>query len=202
VPVCPLRRLSDVQASLTEAENLFRKGVTLGDEGKWAEASESFSAAVAADLNHSGASCRLGFAEYKKAGKHCEASFEPLTRCLELNPTTDSAAYVNLAGVLRYVRRDVDGAERLLRSALELDPGSPNAHGVLSELLEQERGDLDGAITEMEDCLRCGGIPGFEGEACLASLNEKKRKAHHVEVHIYIPEGSRTTALISIWERV
>ena len=173
-----------VQASLIEAENLFRKGVTLGDEGKWAEASESLSAAVAADLNHSDASCRLGFAEYKKAGKSCDASFEPYTRCLELNPT-DTTAHINLAGELRTVRRDVDGAERLLRSALKLDPWSPYAYALLSELLELERGDLDGAIAELESCLRCGGIPGWDGKANLVSLKEKKTKARHAEVRAH-----------------
>jgi hypothetical protein len=45
-------------------------------------------------------------------------------------------------------------------------------------LLEQERGDLDGAIAEMESCLRVGGVPGFDGEAKLVSLRGKKTKAY------------------------
>ena len=185
-----------VQASLAEAESLFKKGVALGDEGKWAEAVVSFSAAVAADLNHSGASCQLAFAEYKKAGEHCNASIEPYTRCLQHNPT-NVTAHVNLAGVLRTVRRDVDEAERLLRRALELDPGCPYAHGLLSELLEQERGDLDGAITELESCLGCGGIPGWDGEANLVSLKEKKAKAHHAEVRTSIHPTTRVFCFVS-----
>ena len=177
---------------------LSKQGSALGEEGKWDEAAASFRAAVVADPTHN-AWCYLGFAEFNNAGEHCEASFEPYTRCLQYNPT-DIAAHINLAGVLRFARRDVDGAERLFRTALELDPESPDAHGHLSLLLEQERGDLDGAIAEMEGFLRCGGISGFDGEAKLVSLKEKtkkidtrlrtyhvslkekKTKAHHAEV--------------------
>ena len=142
----------------------------------------SFNAVVSAKSNHRTASCRLGFAEHNKAGKHCEVSFEPYTWCLELN-LTNVAAHINLSGVLRDVRKDVDGTERLLRSAFELDPQSPNTRGHISFLLEQ-RGDLDGAIVQMEGCLRYGGIPGFDGEA-LVSLKEKKRKA---EVRVATPK--------------
>ena len=166
-----------MQTSLAEAEDLFKDGVALSEEKKWAQAVLSFNAAVSADLNHRGASCQLGFAEYNNAGKHCEASFEPYTRCLQHDPT-NVAVYINLAGVLLHVRRDVDGAERLLRSALELDPESPDAHGHLSLLLVQERGDLDGAIAEMENCMRVGGVPGFDGEAKLVSLKGMKTKAY------------------------
>jgi hypothetical protein len=144
--VCLPRCLSGAQASLVEVDNLFKEEIALGEQGKWAEAVVSFNAVVSA--NHRTASCRLGFAEHNKAGEHCEASFEPYTRCLELNPT-NVAAHINLSGVLRDVRKDVDGTERLLRSALELDPQSPNTRGHISFLLEQ-RGDLDGAIVEME----------------------------------------------------
>ena len=80
-------------------------------------------------------------------------------RCLKLNPT-DPVAHTNLASVLRYVRRGVDNAERMLRRALEIDPDYPNAHCKLSGLLLQERGDLDGSIKQMEEYNRCGGISG------------------------------------------
>ena len=190
LPFCPPRCLSDVQASLADVDTLFKEGFALGEEGKWDEAVVSFRAAVVADPDCN-AWCHLGFAEYNKAGKHCEASFEPYVRCLQHEPT-NVGAHINLAGVLRDVRRDVDGAERLLRSALELDPESPIAHGHLSLLLEQERGDLDGAIAEMKNCLRCGGdFPGldfgFDGEAKLVSLKEKKTKAHHAVVRVSSP---------------
>ena len=164
-----------VQASPTEAEKFFKQGVALGEAAKWDEAAVSLRAAVMPDPTYN-AWCYLGLAEDKNAGKYCEASLEPHMRCFQRTPT-DIGAHINLAGVLLHVRRDVDGAERLLRSALELDPGSPNAHGHLSELLEQERGDLDGAIAEMEGFLRFGGIPGFDGEAKLVWLKEKKTKA-------------------------
>ena len=165
-----------VQASPTEAEKFFKQGVALGEAAKWDEAAVSLRAAVMPDPTYN-AWCYLGLAEDKNAGKYCEASLEPHMRCFQHTPT-DIGAHINLAGVLLHVRRDVDGAERLLRSALELDPGSPNAHGHLSELLEQERGDLDGAIAEMEGFLRFGGIPGFDGEAKLVSLKVMKTKAY------------------------
>ena len=165
-----------VRASHTEAEKIFKQGAALGEEGKWDEAAVLIRAGLVADPTYN-AWCYLGFAEFNNAGEYCEASVEPYTRCLQHNPTV-IAAHINLAVLLLHVRRDVDGAERLFRSALELDPESPDAHGHLSLLLVQERGDLDGAIAEMENCMRVGGVPGFDGEAKLVSLKGMKTKAY------------------------
>ena len=174
-----------VRASHTEAEKIFKQGAALGEEGKWDEAAVLIRAGLVADPTYN-AWCYLGFAEFNNAGEYCEASVEPYTRCLQHNPTV-IAAHINLAVLLLHVRRDVDGAERLFRSALELDPESPDAHEHLSLLLEQERGDLDGAIAEMEGLLRCGENPGFNGEAKLVSLKEKKTKAQHAVVRTSPP---------------
>ena len=174
IPLCAM------QVSLAEAETLLKEGSALGDKGEWAEAVVLLRAAVVV-CPECNTWCLVGFAEDKIAGDYCEASVEPYTRCLQHNPTS-LGAHTNLAAVLLHVRRDVDEAERLLRSALDLDPESPDAHAHFSELLEKERGDLDGAIAAMESCLRFGGIPGWDGEAKLVWLKEKKMKAEEVRV--------------------
>ena len=106
----------------------------------------------------------------------CEASIEPFERCLALDPT-DAGVHNKLAFVLWKVRSDVAGAERLFRRAIELEATksrSASTHWQLSELLEEERGDLDGAIGEMEEFERLGGMFGVDGTQRIAKLTEKK----------------------------
>ena len=52
----------------------------------------------------------------------CEASYEPYTRCIALDPK-HALAHNNLGArqPLKDVRKDYDGAEKMYRKAIELD---------------------------------------------------------------------------------
>ena len=103
------------------------------------EAVGAYRAAANLDLNMSGARFSLGFAEYwKNGGKPCEASFEPYSRCIALDPK-HAMAHRNLGVVLQHVRKDYDGAEAMYRKAIELDPKHAKAHCNLGIVLDEVR---------------------------------------------------------------
>ena len=58
-----------------------------------------------------------------------------------------------LRGVLQYGLHDYPAAEEISRQLIRIDPERAGEHCVLSSLLER-RGDVDGAIVEMETCIR------------------------------------------------
>ena len=97
----------------------------------------------------------------------------PYTRCIALDPK-HAAAHNNLGRVMQYVRKDYDGAEKMYRKATELDPKYPNPYWDLSLILENQKNDIPGAVKLMEECVRLGGIPGWnDGKDRLATLRAK-----------------------------
>ena len=95
----------------------------------------------------------LGDAYFWQNGT-CEASYEPYTRCIALDPK-NALAHGNLGSVLQYVRKDYDGAERHYRKAIELDPKA-YACWNLSLILENQKNDIPGAVKLVEECVRLG----------------------------------------------
>ena len=108
----------------------------------------------------------------QRDGKRSEASYEPYTRCIALDPK-HAMAHNNLGVLLKDVRKDYDGAERHYRKAIELNPKNAHAHRNLSIILEEQKNDIPGAIKLMEECIRLGGVPGVDNEQRLASLRAK-----------------------------
>ena len=108
----------------------------------------------------------------QRDGKLSEASYEPYTRCIALDPK-HAKAHNNLGALLKNVRKDYDGAERHYRKAIELDPKQTAAHRNLSLILEYQKNDIPGAIKLVEECIRLGGVPGRDCEQDLARLRAK-----------------------------
>ena len=170
------QRLTRLRAKLAAAKSpaaWYSEGLALKKEKKWPEAVAAFQNCVALDANHSKAWFWLGQSYYLQNGsKNCEASYEPYTRCIALDPK-NALAHGNLGSVLQYVRKDYDGAERHYRKAIELDPKA-YACWNLSLILEKQKNDIPGAVKQMEEYVRLGGIPGWnDGKERLATLRAK-----------------------------
>ena len=85
-----------------------------------------------------------------------------------------AVAHKNLGNLLRDVRRDYEGAEEMYREATALDPKCPNPYWDLSRILEKQKNDIAGAVKQMEEFVRLGGIPGWnDGKGNLARLRAK-----------------------------
>ena len=151
-----------------DAAACYSEGMARKKEKKWPEAIAALRRCVDLDANHSSAWFELGYAFEQRDGKLSEASYEPYTRCIALDPS-DAVAHNNLASVLADVRKDYDGAEKLYRKAIELDPKQTNACWNLSDILERQRNDIPGAIEAMEEYIRRGN-PDNDGEQELARL--------------------------------
>ena len=126
--------------------------------------------------------CAIGMAEMAKNGnKPCEAAHDPLKRCVELDPNC-AVAQSALGDVLLYVRKDDVRAEEHFRAALRLDPNCAPAHRGLAAIFHK-RGDLDGAIRAMRDCVEATGDSKDRAHldkdrAHLEKLLAQKRTAH------------------------
>ena len=152
------------------------EGSALQAEGKHDEAVVALRAAVKAEPRMSNAWFSLGYAEYLKAGgKSSEEEIEAHEHCIALDPKNRDA-HICLGLALQNVRKDYDGAVRMYEKTIELDKDFPNAHYNLSKILEQQYDNLTGAVGEMEEFVRCGGIPGFSFEDGMQRLEELKTK--------------------------
>ena len=182
--VSPARRRPS-EDDVREARALYAEGERHRRAKKWPEAVEALRRCVELDPSHSQAWCELGWAYYAQNGMtHCEAEYEPYTRCIALDPT-HAIAHGNLALFLQKVRKDYDGAERMYRKAIELNPKQKYVHFNLSQILERQR-DIPGAIKLMEEYVRLGGRPGIrDGKDRLASLRRK------LEVRVLYDEALR-----------
>ena len=96
----------------------------------------------------------LGDAYFWQNGT-CEASYEPYTRCIALDPK-NAFAHHNLGSLLHKVRKDYDGAEKMYRKAIRLDSRIPAPRWNLSKILEDQRNDISGAVKLVEECIRLG----------------------------------------------
>ena len=76
-------------------------------------------------------------------------------------------------GVLLDDREDDVQAEAMYRKAIELDPKQTAARWNLSCILDEQKNDTPGAIKQMEEYVRRGGFPGFDGKKRLAKLRAK-----------------------------
>lgn len=123
---------------------LLAEGAALGVQSKWTEAIVAYRECIKLDPEMSQAWFALGYAYFNQNGrKNCEAQIEPYTRCIALNPS-NATAYSNLGNALDEIE-DYDGAEKMYRKAIALDPKYSNAHYALGILLKNVRRDYDGA---------------------------------------------------------
>ena len=84
-------------------------------------------------------------------------------------------AYVNLGTLLEGERRDVDGAEKAYRAAIEADPGDADTHCNLGALLCDKRQDVDGAEKAFRTAIEAD--PGYAGAYTnLGILLEKRAR--------------------------
>ena len=151
-----------------------------GDENmkqeKWDEALAAFRAAVEKDPEMSKAWYGIGMAEMgRNGGQPCEAAHDPFKRCVELDPN-NAKAHFGFGDVLLYVRQDDVRAEEHFRAATRLDPNCGPAHRGLADILHK-RGDLDGAIRAMRDCVETGGGSDDHDRRGLEMLLAEKRTA-------------------------
>ena len=77
--------------------------------------------------------------------------------------------------MLEYVRKDYDGAEKMYRKAIELDPRNAYPCWYLSTLLEDHKNDIPGAIEATEEYIRRGD-PDNDGEERLEKLRAKLKQ--------------------------
>ena len=150
------------------------EGMEFIKQKKWDEALAALRAAVEIDPEMSTAWCAIGVAEImKNGGRPCEAAHDPFKRCVELDPN-HVGAHCGLGGVLLRVRNDAVRAEEHIRAVLRLDPKHANAHRILASIF-QNRGDLDGTIGAMRDCVAVTG--GTQDRADLEKFLAQKRTA-------------------------
>jgi hypothetical protein len=72
--------------------------------------------------------------------------------------------------------QDIDGAVQVYRTAVDCGPKQAYAHRRLSTLLEEEKGDIGGAIQAEEGYIRAGNPEG-DGEQCLQHLHRLRLRA-------------------------
>ena len=153
--VSPARRRPS-EDDMREARALYAEGERHRRAKKWPEAVEALRRCVELDPSHSEGWFELGYAyNQQNGGNSCEASYEPYTRCIALDPK-NAAAHGNLGSVLQTVRKDYDGAEKMYRKAIELDPKHTHARRNLSIILEEQKNDIPGAVKLVEECVRLG----------------------------------------------
>ena len=158
----------------SSARAAFDKGQAFFKQERWDEALAAYRAAVEKDPEMSDAWYSIGVAEVKKnGGQPCEAAHDPFERCVELDPR-NASAHCALGNVLLIVRKDDVRAEEHYRAATRLDRNCAPAQGGLADILHT-RGDLDGAIRAMRDCVEAGGGP--DARARLDALLAEKRTA-------------------------
>ena len=141
--VSPARRRPS-EDDVREARALYDEALRHKRAKKWPEAIAALRRCVEMDPSHSQAWFELGYAYDNQNGsyKATEASYEPYTRCIALDPK-NAAAHNNLANILWKVRKDYDGAERYYRKVIELTP-TASRYNNLGTLLNARK-DYDGA---------------------------------------------------------
>merc|ERR1711904_277743 len=88
--------------------------------------------------------------------------------------SNNKVAHKNLGNLLKGVRKDYEGAEKMYREAVALDPTYPDPYWDLSQILENQKNDIPGAVKLMEEYVDLGGIPGWnDGKYRLAKLRAK-----------------------------
>ena len=141
--VSPARRRPS-EGDVREARTLYDEGLRHKRAKKWPEAIAALRRCVELDPSQSEAWFWLGYTYYEQnGGEPCEASYEPWTRCIALDPR-NAVAHTNLGNVLMNVRKDFSGAERQYRKALELGP-TATRYNNLGIVLRQVRKDYDAA---------------------------------------------------------
>lgn len=118
-------------------------------EGRFAEAADLYTAAVASDSEDVSAILGLG-AALRGLGQY-EASEREIRRALRMTPGSAEVHYQ--LGLTLYRRGVYAAATSELRQAGELDPGHAPARLLLGEAFNQ-MGDADAAIRALEDVTR------------------------------------------------
>ena len=134
-PAEPAAEASPAERRRLQAAKSYSEGLAWKNEKKWPIAVAAFQYCVALDANHSSAWFELGL----RLDESSEAQIEAYQRCIALDPK-DAAAHNNLGNVLKNVRKDYDGAEKLFRKAIEICPTALRCNN-LATLLKDVRKD-------------------------------------------------------------
>jgi Flp pilus assembly protein TadD len=140
-----LARPGDASAHFALAE-------TLGEEGKWSEASAQYAAVISSEPDDAAAHNDLALA-LRKSGD-LDGAIREYHRALAIDPSR-AAVHDNL-GVALSQKGDVNGAAAEFHEAVRQDPADSEAHNNLGSMLEQQH-DLEGAIREYRQALALGG---------------------------------------------
>ena len=116
--VSPARRHAS-EDDVRWARALFNEGMRHCENKRWPEAVAALQKCVALDANHSKAWCELGYALEQRDGKLSEASYEPYTRCIALDPKQTCARW-NLSVILEEQKHDIPGAVKLMEECVHL----------------------------------------------------------------------------------
>ena len=149
----------------------YDEGEAFYEQHKWDGALASYRAAVDIDPEMSEAWHGIAAAEFRKnGGTPCEAMYEPVMRCIALDP--DNADAHQLLGAVRVLRGDLEGAEESYLDAKRLDPHCAVIRMDFAVFLHM-RGRLDDAIDEARECIRPGA--NDSGTKLLAKLIAEKQ---------------------------
>ena len=168
----PLMRCLDLDPNHANARELHGEYLRVGDDRDVVAAAEEFRVTIRLDPTNPTARWSLGYmlehyfgdfqgaAElYREASRLLELLLQDPNGSHELNGTAMGPREAQiivldlLRGVLQYGLHDYPTAEEISRQLIRIDPERAGEHCVLSSLLER-RGDVDGAIVEMETCIR------------------------------------------------
>jgi len=171
--IAALRRCVDLDANHSSA--WFELGYAFEQrDGNLSEASyEPYTRCIELEPKHVAAHVNLGNL-FRDVRKDYDRAEELYKTSIGLDPK-HVQAHTNLGTLLSNdARKDYDGAERMHRKAIELDPEHTPPLWNLSLILEKQKNDIPGAVKQMEEYVRLGGIPGWnDGKERLAKLRAK-----------------------------
>jgi TolB-like protein/Flp pilus assembly protein TadD len=143
---------------------------TLGNDFQGKE--REWKKAIQLDGNNAGA--YRGYALYNVLSRRFAEGIAEAERSAALDPL--SASMQNAAGFYLYLARDYDGAERLARRTIELDPQGALVYTWLP-LVYTETGKLPEALAAAENAVRVGGPHYSPAVARIYALQGRRREA-------------------------
>ena len=191
----PLKRCLDLDPCNANAHELRGECLRVDGDRYIVAAAEEYRATIRLDPTNATAPWHLGYMlehnfgdfqgaaeQYREASRLLELLLQdPNGGSHELNGTAMGPRELQilvldlLGGVLLHGLHDYRAAEDVTRQLIRIDPGSAGKHCVLSKLLER-RGEVDGAICEMETCVRLETHAPYK--ARLARLIAKRGHVH------------------------
>ena len=138
-----------VFAQNTQFEKSFQQGTEASRDGKWEEAANAFSKAIAIDPTSAPAYLNLGLSRMQQG--HIDDALTALNRAAVLAPKLRGA---NLfLGIARYRKNDYSGASVALKREVHLDPKNAQVFMWLG-VVQLAAGDADAAAMSLDEAAR------------------------------------------------